>query len=58
MPADTTTPATTPRKKPTMRNNNPFMPEYQRPERNDETWQRRRDPVAYVAVQRVARRGY
>lgn len=41
-----------------MRNNNPFMPEYQRPERNDETWQRRRDPVAYVAVQRVTRRGY
>lgn len=41
-----------------MRANNPFMPIPQRPERHDETWQRRRDPVAYMAVKEVTRRGY
>lgn len=50
---------TQPRKKPTMRTaNNPFQPEYQRPERWDEVWERRRDPVAFQAVQEVTRRGY
>ena len=51
---------TQPRKKPTMtpRPRNPFVPEYQRPERYDETWERRRDPVAYQAVRKVTRRGY
>ena len=37
---------------------NPFVPEYQRPERWDETWQRRRDPIAYQAVREATRRGY
>ena len=50
----------TPRKQPAMnpRPRNPFVPEYQRPERWDETWQRRRDPVAFRAVEEVSRRGY
>ena len=50
----------TPRKQPAMnaRPRNPFVPEYQRPERWDETWQRRRDPIAYQAVREVTRRGY
>ena len=46
-----------PRKKPAM-NNNPFKPIPQRPERYDETWERRRDPIAYQAVREMARRGY
>ena len=37
---------------------NPFVPEYQRPERHDPTWERRRDPIAYQAVQKVTRLGY
>ena len=45
-----------PRKKPAM--NNPFKPIPQRPERYDETWERRRDPIAYQAVQKVTRLGY
>lgn len=49
--------ATTPGKKPTM-NNNPYMPTPRRPERWDETWQRRRDPIAYQAVREMTRRGY
>ena len=50
----------TPRKKPAMnpRPRNPFVPEYQRPERHDPTWERRRDPIAYQAVREVTRRGY
>lgn len=47
-----------PRKKPAMIHNNPFMPAPQRPERWDATWQRRRDPIAYAAVEKVSRRGY
>ena len=46
-----------PRKKPAM-NNNPFKPIPQRPERHDPTWERRRDPIAYQAVQKVTRLGY
>ena len=45
-----------PRKQPAM--NNPFKPIPQRPERYDETWERRRDPIAYQAVREVTRRGY
>lgn len=41
-----------------MNNNNPFKPVPRRPERNDETWARRNDPVAYEAVREVTRRGY
>ncbi len=54
-------PAITPsfRKYPAMYNsNNPFKPVPQRPERIDETWRRRADPVAHEAVQEVSRRGY
>ena len=49
-----------PRKQPAMnpRPRNPFVPEYQRPERHDPTWERRRDPIAYRAVQKVTRLGY
>ena len=47
-------------KRPTMtpRPRNPFVPEYQRPERYDETWERRRDPIGFRAVQEATRRGY
>ena len=45
-----------PRKQPAM--NNPYKPIPQRPERWDETWERRRDPIAYQAVQKVTRLGY
>lgn len=48
----------TPRKQPTMIHNNPFKPIPQRPERYDETWERRRDPIAYQAVREATRRGY
>ena len=47
-----------PRKQPAMIHNNPFKPIPQRPERYDETWERRRDPIAYQAVREVTRRGY
>ena len=47
---------TQPRKQPAM--NNPYKPIPQRAERYDETWQRRRDPIAYQAVREVTRRGY
>ena len=46
-----------PRKQPAM-NNNPFKPIPQRPERWDETWQRRRDPIGFRAIEKVSRRGY
>ena len=46
-----------PRKQPAM-NNNPFKPIPRRAERHDETWERRRDPIAYRAVQEMTRRGY
>ena len=47
------------RKHPPMyHSNNPFKPVPQRPERYDETWERRRDPIAYQAVREVTRRGY
>ena len=51
---------TQPRKQPAMtpRPRNPFVPEYQRPERYDETWERRRDPIGFRAVQEATRRGY
>lgn len=39
-------------------NNNPWKPIPQRPERYDETWERRRDPIAYQAIREVTRRGY
>ena len=45
------------RKKHTM-SNNPFKPIPQRPERWDETWQRRRDPIGFRAIEKVSRRGY
>lgn len=47
-------------KRPAMnpRPRNPFVPEYQRPERWDETWQRRRDPIGFRAIEKVSRRGY
>ena len=45
------------RKQPTM-SNNPFKPIPQRPERWDETWQRRRDPIGFRAIEKVSRRGY
>ena len=47
-------------KRPAMhpRPRNPFVPEYRRPERHDEVWERRRDPIAYAAVQEMTRRGY
>ena len=38
--------------------NNPYKPIPQRAERYDETWERRRDPIAYQAVREVTRRGY
>lgn len=41
-----------------MIHNNPFKPVPQRAERWDEVWQRRRDPIAYQAVQKVTRLGY
>ena len=49
-----------PRKKPAMnpRPRNPFVPEYQRPERHDPTWERRRDPIGFHAIEKVSRRGY
>lgn len=56
MPADQSPATVTNRKKPTMRN--PFETPRQRPERYDETWHRRNDPVAHQAVQEVTRRGY
>lgn len=56
MTADPMPAPNTPRKQPTM--NNPYKPIPQRPERYDETWERRRDPIAYQAVREVTRRGY
>lgn len=56
MTADPMPAPNTPRKQPTM-NNNPFKPIPQRPERWDAAWQRRRDPIAYAAVEKVSRRG-
>lgn len=52
--------ATTPRKKTAMnaRPRNPYVPVQPRAERWDETWQRRRDPIAYQAVKEMTRRGY
>lgn len=38
--------------------NNPWKPIPARPERYDETWERRRDPIAYTAVKEMDRRGY
>ena len=45
-------------RKPSTMNNNPFKPIPQRPERWDETWQRRRDPIGFRAIEKVSRRGY
>ena len=45
-----------PRKQPAM--NNPYKPIQQRPERWDETWQRRRDLIGFRAIEKVSRRGY
>ena len=45
-----------PRKQPDM--NNPWKPIPRRPERVDEVWERRRDPIAYQAVREMTRRGY
>lgn len=39
--------------------NNPYKPEYQRPDRGDDpVWSRRRDPIADKVVREMTRRGY